>query len=340
MVAQNKLFQNLPELHVHLGALTTPHFLWELAHEQGIRLIEKDYWDFIDLVTVKKKISSEKYLRRLDIPEKEQTSPFYLTQRIQSSPYAIERCVHEAISYMYRKVGVSCIEIRFNPMLRNRGGEHDLDKIIFSATIGLKKACLEYPITAGIILETDRQFTIHQHETIAKKAVAFKPFGVVGFDVSGPSPQGFRVADLARAVHIVKNAGLGVTFHTGEVTSLQEMWEVVESLHPDRIGHGIAAAQDKKLMKLLRDEQIVLELCPTSNIRTGVIKDWKSLRHILHAFDTHGVLYTINSDGPVFLDTTVRKEFEVLLSRGIISESKAKQLIRLGRKGSFVTSAI
>lgn len=336
MVPSSDVIQGLVDLHVHLGALTTPHFLWELAHEQGIRLVEKDYWDFIHLVTVKKKISSDKYLRRLDIPEDQQTSPFYLTQRIQSSPYAIERCIHEALSYMYRKVGVTHVEIRFNPMLRNRGGEHDLDKIIFSATIGLKKASLEYPITAGLILETDRQFTRQQHETIARKAVAFAPYGVVGFDVSGPSPTGFRIIDLARAVHIVREGGLGVTIHTGEVTSLQEMWEVVESLHPDRIGHGIVATQDSKLMKRLQTERIVLELCPTSNIRTGVVRDWKTLGSILHTFDSHGVLYTINSDGPVFLDTTVRKELEILLDRGIISENKAKQLMRLSHKASFI----
>src|SRR3989344_826363 len=110
------------DLHLHLGSSSTPHFLWELAHEQGIKLPHKDYWTFIKSITIADQTTYDRYLKFFD-----------LTELIQSSTYAIERATHQAISRAYRKGNVRTIEVRFNPMLRNKGGEQDLDKIIFGA---------------------------------------------------------------------------------------------------------------------------------------------------------------------------------------------------------------
>src|SRR5438128_1134298 len=113
MVHQN-LLEDLTDLHIHLGSSSTPHFLWELAHDRGIKLPEKDYWRFIKSVTITKKTTYDKYLKFFD-----------LTELIQSSPRSIEKSVHNAISVAYRRADVRRIEMRFNPMLRNRSGTTD-----------------------------------------------------------------------------------------------------------------------------------------------------------------------------------------------------------------------
>ena len=102
----------LAELHVHLGGSVDPAVMWEIAHAQGIRLPTKDYWKFVDLVTVDsvKKKSFEDYL-----------SLFRWTELIQSSPLAIERSVYQTIAGAYRKNNITLLELRFNPMKRNRG---------------------------------------------------------------------------------------------------------------------------------------------------------------------------------------------------------------------------
>ena len=185
---------DLVDLHLHLGSSSTPHFLWELAHEQGIKLPQKDYWSFISSITIKEQTTYDNYLHFFD-----------LTELIQSSTYAIERAMHKAISRAYRKGNVRTIEVRFNPMLRNKGGEQDLDKIIFGAIVGMKHACLEYPVRAGLILMMDRRFSKEQNDIIVAKAAKFASEGVVGIDIAGPLNEAFKVADLVDALwHIFR----------------------------------------------------------------------------------------------------------------------------------------
>jgi adenosine deaminase len=316
---------DLTDLHLHLGSASTPHFLWELAHEQGIRLPEKDYFAFIQSITITEKTSYEQYLKRFD-----------LTELIQSSTYAIERATHQAISRQYRKGRVTTLEIRFNPMLRNRGGEQDLDKIIFGAIVGMKRACLEYPVRAGLILMMDRRFTREQNEIIASKAAKFRSEGIVGVDIAGPLHPDFHVEDVVHAVEIARNAGLKITIHTGEVSGPEEVWKVVELLKPDRIGHGIRSIEDPKLLEQLRDRKIVLEVCPTSNIQTSAVADWEQIKTILTKLKESGVLFTINSDGPELLGTSVKEEFERLVAKGILTMEDVTRYGTVAKESTFI----
>lgn len=313
------------DLHLHLGSSSTPHFLWELAHEQGIKLPQKNYWSFIESITIKEQTTYDRYL-----------SFFDLTELIQSSTYAIERATHQAISRAYRKGDVTTMEIRFNPMLRNRGGERDLDKIIFGAIVGMKRACLEYPVTVGLILMMDRRFSKRQNMIIAQKACRFAQDGVVGVDIAGPIVKNFSMKDIVEPVGKAKSEGLRVTIHTGEVTSVSEMWDVVRFLKPDRIGHGIRCVDDPKLMNYMRDNNIVLEVCPTSNIQTSAVKNWKEMGKIITTLKKNAVPFTINSDGPELLGTNVKEEFERLMAKQILTPNDVKNCTETAKKASFL----
>src|SRR5215204_6223961 len=173
----------LAELHTHLGGSVASDILWTLAHEQGIALPVKDYWEFQQLVTV----SDPQGVQDLDALN----AIYHWTELIQSSPLAVERSVHAAIGGAYRSQRITTLELRFNPMKRNRGGERDLDHIIMAAIRGLDLASLEYPqVRAGLILMMDRTFTRAQNEIIVDKAVRWAPRGVVGVDIAGPRPGG------------------------------------------------------------------------------------------------------------------------------------------------------
>src|SRR4029453_708913 len=111
------------------------------------------------------------------------------------------------------------LELRFNPMKRNRGGERDLDHIILAAIRGVDRASLEYPqVRAGLILMMDRTFDARQNEIIVEKAIRWAGRGVVGVDIAGPRPGGARYdyTQLAPMVELARSAGLGVTIHVGE----------------------------------------------------------------------------------------------------------------------------
>ena len=173
--------EGLAELHTHLGGSVASEILWSLAHEQGIALPVKDFWEFDALVTV----SDPRGVENLDALD----AIYHWTELIQSSPLAVERSVHGAIGGAYRSQRITTLELRFNPMKRNRGGERDLDHIILAAIRGLDRARLEYPqVRAGLILMMDRTFDARQNAIIVDKAIAWAERGVVGIDIAGPRP--------------------------------------------------------------------------------------------------------------------------------------------------------
>src|SRR5437762_5815250 len=276
----------LVELHTHLGGSVSSDILWSLAHEQGIALPVKDYWEFDRLVT----IADPRGVADLDALD----AIYHWTELIQSSPIAVERSVHAAIGGAYRSQGITTLELRFNPMKRNRGGERDLDHIILAAIRGLDRASLEYPqVNAGLILMMDRTFAQEMNAVIVDKALRWAPRGICGIDVAGPRPHGarYQYRDLQPLVEEAREAGLGVTIHVGEEggdAGIEEIGEVIETLRPDRIGHGILAARDSELMETLRSTQIVLEICPTSNLLTKALESEEAVRETFLAFIANG----------------------------------------------------
>jgi adenosine deaminase len=324
----------LAELHTHLGASVASDILWSLAHEQGIALPVKDYWEFDRLVT----IADPRRVDSLDALDE----IYHWTELIQSSPLAVERSVHAAIGGAYRSQGITTLELRFNPMKRNRGGEQDLDHIILAAIRGLDRASLEYPqVDAGLILMMDRTFSAEQNAIIVEKAIRWSARGIVGIDIAGPRIDGARYdyRQVAPMIEDARAAGLGVTTHVGEEggdVGRAEIGEVVDVLRPDRIGHGILAAGDEELMSALREAEIVLEICPTSNLLTRALPNEEAVRETVRTFVANGVQFTIATDGPEMMHTHLRDELDLLLRIGALDEDELRDANRRGHEASFL----
>jgi adenosine deaminase len=139
-------------------------------------------------------------------------------------------------------------------------------------------------------------------------ALTQQPAGLVSFGLGGPEigvprPQFQPYFDRARA------AGLRSVPHAGESTGPQTIWDAITHLGAERIGHGIAAAQDPELMAYLREHHIPLEVCPTSNLRTQVVRSYEE--HPLPILVASGVPVSINSDDPPMFSTTLNREYEL-----------------------------
>jgi adenosine deaminase len=318
----------LVELHCHLGGAVAPAIMWGIAHSQGIRLPTKDYWEFRQMITVSARHgrSFEGYLQL-----------FHWTELIQSSPLAVERSVYEVIGGAYRKNNITTMELRFNPMKRNRGGEQDLDHIISAAIRGMDRAMLEYPVRPGLILCLDRAFPYDLNEIIAEKAIAYRGRGVVGVDIAGPESPTFQLGDYRRLFERCRRRGLGTTVHAGEAGPVEEIADVIETLEPSRIGHGVKSAFDPRTMAMLREREITLEICPTSNINTRVVSDWEEFRWVFDTLRRNKVRFTINTDGPEMLRTYIRDELSTLGRLAILSVEEQRQTIEWARQASFVS---
>lgn len=327
---KNKILDRTPlaDLHTHVGGAVAPNILWTLAHEQGIKLPTKNYWEFERMVTVCKRYKSFKAIDR---------EKYHWTELIQSSPLAMEPAVHLTLGGAYRAHNIVLHEIRYNPMKRNRSGERDLDYIILASISGMERALLEYPkVKAGIILMFDREFDFAMNETIYQKAIKFQSRGIIGLDIAGPQCKDFKMQEYVDLLLDAKKRGFGITLHTGEEGSMKEMELVVKKIEPHRIGHGVMAAQNKKLMARLREKEIVLEICPTSNLKVGVFRSIGQLKRAYRSLYDAGVKLTINTDGPEMFVTNVRKEVDLLISNGVFSMREIEEMVANSFVATFV----
>ncbi len=314
--------RELVDLHIHVGGAVAPHILWSIAHQQGFKLPVKNYFEFVELITSSpdKVKSLEEYLKIMHT----------WTEKIQSSPGAIERSVYEVIGKEYRSSNVSHIELRFNPMKRNLHSELDLDHIIHAAIRGMDQATLEYGVKACLIFCLAREFDHKLNSIIVDKAIKYRHRGVLGIDLAGTENDALElkpevVAQYEELFERARAAGLKTTIHTGETagTGAEGVMAVVERLKPNRIGHGIRAAYDEAAMTLLKERDVVLEMCPTSNLQTKAVEGIKEFEHIVRTFWDRGVKVTINTDGPYLLNTDMRREIEIVENNRILTSSRS-----------------
>ncbi len=327
--------RELIDLHIHVGGAVAPHVLWSLAHSQGFKLPTKSYFEFVELITARPDNVSnlDDYLRIMHT----------WTEKIQSSPMAIERSVYEVIGKEYRGSRVTQIELRFNPMKRNLDSTLDLDHIIHAALRGMDRAMLEYGVRAGLIFCLAREFDHRLNSIILEKAIRYRHRGVVGIDLAGTETRALELdADQVGAYQDLfqraREAGLKTTVHTGETlgTGAEGVIAVVDRLRPHRIGHGIRAAYDESAMRLLREQDVVLELCPTSNLHTHAVSGVDELKHIVQTFLDRGVKVTLNTDGPYLLETDMQSEVAMVEKHGIMTPAQVDQALAWAREYSFI----
>ncbi|MBK8013495.1 MAG: amidohydrolase family protein [Deltaproteobacteria bacterium] len=327
--------EELVELHLHVGGAVSPHVLFAMAHEQGFKLPVRDYFEFVDLVTSNpsKVRSLEDYIAIMH----------HWTEKIQSSPAAIERAVYEIFAKEYRGSRVRSMELRFNPMKRNAGGEKDLDHIIHAALRGLDRVCLEYQLEGGLIFCLAREFDAEINEIIVEKAIKYRSRGVVGIDLAGTERNNLEldprsVARFADLFKRAKDAGLGTTIHTGETahTNADGVIAAVRHLKVDRIGHGIQAAHSPEAMKILQEEGVLLEICPTSNLHTRAVSGLDDLRWVLRRFVEHKVPFAICTDATYMLATDLRREVELLVAAEVLTPTEVAESFLRARSAMFL----
>lgn len=320
--------KELAELHFHLGQSVEPHVLWSIAHEQGIKLPSKDYWEFHDLVTLNKpEVTWEDYHKL-----------FHWSELIQSSPAAMERAVYEAISGAYRVNNITLMEPGFNPLFRNRGGERDLDYILLAALRGMERALLEFSqVRAGLHLMLDRRLPFEKNAVIVRKAIKYRSRGIVGIDIAGPRGEHpFKYEEYADLYREAMEHGLKTTVHTGEDGTAEEMEHVIDCLPVSRVNHGFRCYTDKKLMAKVAKKNITLCLCPTSNLSVKFIRDMEHMKEVVQTLWANEVKFCFNTDNPSMLRTTLNKEIDMMRKHGILTEEQIDQTLAWAREASFI----
>jgi len=156
------------------------------------------------------------------------------------------------------------------------------------------------------IMDAIRHFGVEHVREVLGWAIRYRERGVVAFGIGGDEERGPAelFADIYREA---REAGLRLTAHAGEASGPESIRKAVELLGAERIGHGLTAIQDPSVMALLRERRIPLEVCPTSNVATGLIARFED--HPLPRFLEAGLVVTLNSDDPAMFGTSLKNEF-------------------------------
>jgi adenosine deaminase len=326
------------DLHIHLGGAVPSSVLWEILCDNGLRTEYVDFNTFHSSLTARadEVKSLDDFLGRY----------FRVTEEIQSSPSAASVSAYQVVAKAYRRAQVQSLELRFNPQKRMRHGLHTMDAIILAVMQGLERASLHYGVATGIILSLGRDLPLEANWQIIDAAVKWKSRGslngangVVGIDMAGPESRSLELSkpwmsEVTAMMEKARQSGLKITYHVGESegTGPDGMQRVLETVRPDRIGHGIQlrkaeGKQRERIVSILREHDICLELCPTVNRVTRVVPDFACVGHFVRTLAKEGVAYCINTDNPYLVHTNLKHEHEIV---GRELGADAESLLALG----------
>lgn len=203
------------------------------------------------------------------------------------------------------------------------------------------RECLEEGAqTAGItvqwIIDLLRDSGKEDALDLLKQILALQSQSIVGITLGG-SEHLFPPQDFRRVYALARDRGLRLTIHAGEALGPWSVWNALQVLGAERIGHGVRAVEDPLLMKYLAEHQIPLEICPTSNLRTGLYVSYQE--HPAHKLFQAGIPLTINSDDPTFFGTTLSNEYLQLYTSGI-PEQAIYTMLKNGFRYAFLPQEV
>jgi adenosine deaminase len=199
-------------------------------------------------------------------------------------------------------------EIRFAPLLHTMKGlspEEVVEAVNDATGHGIQK----YGIEAGIILCTLRHYNEEQSLRTVKLVDKYKETHVVGFDIAADEA-GYPIDNHIKAFQFAKSNSIKCTAHAGEAKGPESVWETLKHFHPLRIGHGVRSAEDDKLLEFLKENNIHLEVCPTSNIQVNVFD--KIEDHTANKIYNSGVSMSISTDCRTISNVKLTEEYYLM----------------------------
>jgi adenosine deaminase len=316
------------ELHQHVDGSIPADVTWDLMHHY--RLNPADSLEEMRLHLEMQDGEQGTLLAYLD----KMHYPLWVTQFYENIVKVVEEIALAAASS-----GVRTLELRYAPLIHTYAGLTPRQSIR-AALSGMNRAQRKHPaLRLGLVVITMRQHGPHIAKILARQALAeaqhlHERTGVVGFDIAGPErgspPRLFR-----SAYEIARLGRLGLTAHAGEDAPPEFVWQAVDELGVNRIGHGCSAAGDAELLRRLARDKIAVEVCVSSNYHTGAVR--RGARHPLHAFLEAGVPVALCSDNSTVSRTdSVR---ESLLAAAQVGLDAVVEIHRTAVAQSFIRPA-
>jgi len=228
---------------------------------------------------------------------------------VMQTEAALERIARELCEDSAAE-NVDYLEVRWAPRLHLRGGL-TMERVIQAVLTGLEAG----PIQAMAIVCAMRQHSPDENVELAQVAGRFAG-KVVGFDLAGDEVL-YPAAPHAPAFAAARAAGLHLTCHAGEAGDPSNVEDALR-LGVERIAHGVIGAREPRIVERIRDEGVVLDMCPTANWKCKAVQTLAE--HPLPALVRSGVRCTISTDSRTVADTTLSHEYDLMSAAGMTDD--------------------
>jgi adenosine deaminase/aminodeoxyfutalosine deaminase len=329
----DELIRALPkaELHLHLEGSVDPPTLSELSlrHPTPLSTSNNRYTNIEDSGRVFTESEARALYQYRDftgfllvfkaVTERMRTAEDYelVTYRMMQKLHA-QGVVHAEV---YISVGV----------VQWRGQE--FAPLFAGAERGRKRGEREFGMSLYWIFDAVRHFGVDEARRVVDEAVRWKDSCVAGIGIGGDErragPEQFREVYEHASTH-----GLRLTVHSGETVGPEGIWSALRELKPDRIGHGLHAIDDPVLVRHLAEKQIPVEVCITSNVKTGCCRALEE--HPVRKLFDAGVPIVLNTDDPDMFHTDLTREYRIAQDAFHFNESELRQLARNSFRASFL----
>ncbi len=313
--APNAFIRQLPkaELHLHLEGAVDPATLLELRQRHGDRatLAETEalyrYTDFQTFLMAFKEVSAH-----LLGPDDYELVTYRLMQRLKE-----ENVLHAEV---YVAVGVCLYR------------KQDFAAIFEGLERGRARGSRDFGVSLLWIFDATRHFGVEEAQKVFDLAVRYMDRHVVGIGIGGDEVK--APPELFRGVYAyAEDHGLRLTAHAGETAPPESIWGAL-NLHAERIGHGLSAAKDPDLIEELAYRQIPIEICLTSNVRTGVCP--AIAEHPAKNYFDQGLMITLNTDDPSLFGTSLAAEYQLAQQTFGFTDEHLRELARNSFEASFL----
>jgi adenosine deaminase len=282
------------EIHCHLeGAIRTQTIL-DVAREYNLKL------PTYELAELDKRVKVFDQLRDLQSV----LDAFAIFQNSITSPAVVERIAWELFEDCARQ-NIKLFEVRFSPDWAFHGHDLDWDESLEALLRAKERAEKEFDMAIGIIAITSRGMGAESCVKTVDWAIRNRQH-IQAVDLADGELL-YPMNDFVKPILKAKAAGLKVTIHSGEDTPASAVWDTIHAFQPDRIGHGIHSIEDMKVVELIKERNITLEVNPWSNYLTNSVPTIEA--HPLKKLFDLGVRVTVNSDDPEVLETNVNNEY-------------------------------
>jgi adenosine deaminase len=312
----------LIDLHRHLDGNIRPKTVWELAKKNNIQLPETNFEDFLPHIKItNNEADLLAFLTKLDWGVK-----------VLSSLDDVVRIGYENVEDAFL-ANIDYAELRFSPFYIAMTHQLPIEGVVEAIIEGVNQGCKKFPTKINLIGILSRTFGVENCETELNAILAYKD-KITALDLAGDE-YNFPGNLFERHFKKASDSGLQITVHAGEAAGPESVWHAIEKLGATRIGHGVACANDQKLMDYMLKHQIGIESCLTSNYQTGTIKDLT--QHPIKTFLANGINVCLNTDDPAVENIELEDEFNLATNLLKLSEKQITQLQNNAIEMSFLS---